>query len=93
MEKTTVYITERTKRRLRRAAKRLGKSHAEITRTALDRYLDDAERKRSLPPSIGMGSNPGLRARDYEAWLAERWQAGVHARGRARRARPAPVRP
>ena len=74
MEKTTVYLTEQAKRRLRRAAKRLGKSDAEITRAALDRYLDDAERERSLPPSIGMGSNPGLRARDYEDWLAERWR-------------------
>jgi hypothetical protein len=74
MEKTTIYLTEQAKRRLRQAAKRLGKSDAEITRAALDRYLDETERERSLPPSIGMGSNPDLHARDYEDWLAERWR-------------------
>lgn len=74
MRKTTIYLPEETERRLRQAAKRLRKSRAEITRTALDRYLDDAERETPLPPSVGSASNPGFDASRYEEWLAEHWK-------------------
>ena len=73
MRKTTIYLPESTERRIRQASKRLGKSRAEITREALETYLDGAERTRGLPPSVGMGANPNVKAADYEARLAQRW--------------------
>jgi predicted transcriptional regulator len=73
VRKTTIYLPESTARRMSRAAKRLGKSRAEITRAALDDYLDRSERVASLPASIGMGDNPNAAARDYEERLAEHW--------------------
>ncbi len=73
MRKTTIYLSESTEDRMSRAARRLGKSRAEITRNALDEYLARSERQGTLPPSVGMGENPGATARDYEERLAERW--------------------
>ena len=73
MRKTTIYLTEGTEQRMRRAAKRLGKSRAEITRSALEDYLDRSERTGGLPTSVGMGENPKATAADYEERLARRW--------------------
>jgi predicted transcriptional regulator len=73
VRKTTIYLPESIERRMSRAAKRLGKSRAEITRAALDDYLDRSERVASLPASVGMGNNPNAAASDYEERLAERW--------------------
>jgi Arc/MetJ-type ribon-helix-helix transcriptional regulator len=73
MQKTTLYLPSETVRRMRQAAKRLGKSRAEMTREALDEYLDHSERVRGLPPSVGMGHNKDVRAADDEAWLAKHW--------------------
>jgi hypothetical protein len=73
VRKTTIYLTESTERRMRRAAKRLGKSRAEITRSALEDYLDRSERTGGLPPSVGMGENPNATAANYEERLARRW--------------------
>lgn len=75
MRKTTIYLSESTERRMRRAAKRLGVSRAEITRAALEEYLDRSEREGSLPPSVGMGENPQASAADYEARLARLWRS------------------
>jgi len=74
MRKTTIYLTERTELRMRRASKRLGKSRAEIARAALDEFLDRAERTGALPPSVGMGENPAVDAADYEDRLARDWR-------------------
>lgn len=74
MRKTTVYLPESTERRMLRAAKRLGKSRAEITRAALEEYLDRSEREGGLPPSVGMGENRAASAADYEARLASLWR-------------------
>lgn len=73
MRKTTIYLSVSTEDRMRRAARRLDKSRAEITRIALDEYLTRNERQATLPPSVGMGENAGATARDYEERLAERW--------------------
>jgi hypothetical protein len=73
VHKTTIYLPESTERRVRQAAKRLGKSRAEITRTALEDYLDRSERNAGLPASVGMGENPLAPAATYEERLARRW--------------------
>jgi hypothetical protein len=74
MQKTTLYLPSDTVRRMRQAAKRLGKSRAQIAREALDDYLVRSERYRGLPPSVGMGSNPDVSAADYEEWLDRHWE-------------------
>ena len=74
MRKTTVYLPDSTERRIRRVAKRLGMSQAELTRTALEQYLDRSERGEGLPPSVGMGENPKATAADYEERLARHWR-------------------
>lgn len=74
MRKTTVYLPDGTEQRIRRAAKRLGMSQAELTRTALEQYLDRSERGQGLPPSVGMGENPEANAEDYEERLARHWR-------------------
>jgi Arc/MetJ-type ribon-helix-helix transcriptional regulator len=71
--KTTVYLPDDTERRMRRAAKRLGISRAEITRAALEEYLERSERRGVLPPSVGMGENSATTAADYEERLARSW--------------------
>ncbi len=73
VRKTTIYLPEGIHRRMGRAAKRLRLSRAEITRAALEEYLDRSERARGLPPSVGMGENPTDRAADYEQRLARGW--------------------
>lgn len=73
VRKTTVYLPESTEQRMRRAAKRLGKSRAEITRSALEDFLDRSERTGGLPASVGMGENPNATAANYEERLARRW--------------------
>jgi hypothetical protein len=81
MRKTTVYLPDSTEQRIRRVAKRLGVSQAELTRTALEQYLDRSERGEGLPPSVGMGENPNATATDYEERLARHWRnAGRRSR-------------
>lgn len=82
MRKTTVYLPDSTERRIRRVAKRLGMSQAELTRTALEQYLDRSERGEGLPPSVGMGENPKATAADYEERLAGHWRPAERRSGR-----------
>jgi hypothetical protein len=82
VRKTTVYLPEDTERRIRRVAKRLGVSQAELTRTALEQYLDRSERGERLPPSVGMGENAKATAADYEERLARDWRGGRRERPR-----------
>lgn len=77
MLKTTIYLPEVTERRMRQAARLLGKSRAELTREALDAYLDRCEGERGLPASVGMGDNPDARAATYEGRLAGRFGGRV----------------
>jgi hypothetical protein len=72
VHKTTVYLPESTHRRVGRAAKRLGKSQAEITRSALEDYLDRSERAAGTP-WLGIASNPNAPAADYKERLAKYW--------------------
>lgn len=73
MRKTTIYLPDDLERRMRQAAELLGKSRADITREALEQYLDRAERERGLPPSVGMGDNAGAPAASFRDRLAEGW--------------------
>lgn len=72
MRKTTIYLPDALERRMRQAAERLGMSRAEITRDAIEQYLDRAE-SRELPPSIGMGDNAKTPASSFRDRLAEGW--------------------
>ena len=72
MDKTTIYLTDIQRRRLREAARRTGRRQADVIRSALDAYLDGEEPIR--PRSIGAGSDEALGAADTEAWLEERWR-------------------
>lgn len=74
VRKTTLYISDQIDARLRRAARRLGRSRAQLTREALAEFLERNEREPGLPPSVGMGSNPDVRAADDEARLARAWR-------------------
>ena len=72
MDKTTIYLTDVQRRRLREVARRTGRRQADVIRSALDAYLDGDEPAR--PRSIGAGSDEMLGAADTEEWLKERWQ-------------------
>lgn len=72
VDKTTIYLTDIQRRRLREAARRSGRRQADVIRSALDAYLDAEQPVR--PQSIGAGSDETLGADDTEAWLHERWQ-------------------
>lgn len=74
MRKTTIYLPDALERRMRQAAELLGKSRADITREALEQYLDRCEDQRGLPPSVGMGDNAATTASSYRERLAKGWQ-------------------
>jgi Arc/MetJ-type ribon-helix-helix transcriptional regulator len=74
MRKTTIYLPDALERRMRHAAELLGKSRADITREALEQYLDRAESVRGLPPSVGMGRNTDTPAATFRDRLAEGWR-------------------
>lgn len=63
MQKTTLYLTEAIQYELKEAARRTGRSEAEIVREALSTYL--AAQVRPLPASIGVGQDKDLAARDF----------------------------
>lgn len=55
MKRTTVYLDDRTDLELARLARQQGRSKAELMREALEHYLAQEARPRSLPRSVGMG--------------------------------------
>ena len=70
MLKTTIYLPERLKRRLRRAASREGASEAALIRRAIERLVDDvaAAPKPRLP--LFESGDPRLAERVDEALAA-----------------------
>jgi len=53
MTRTTVYLSQDAKRRLSRAARRHGRSEAELIRQAVDRLLaEEPARPRPSPPTL-----------------------------------------
>lgn len=71
--RTTIYLPHALERRMRQVAELLGKSRADITREALEQYLERCERQRGLPPSVGMGDNSGAPAASYRDRLDQSW--------------------
>lgn len=74
MDKTTVYLPQETRRRLRDAARRTGRAQAELVRLALDRFL--AEQEAPTPRSIGIGADPEVTGANSEEWLRRHWRPG-----------------
>ncbi len=72
MNKTTLYLPGDLQRALAEAARRTGRTQAELVREAIARYL--AEQPRPPLASMGMGEDPELAGRDSEAWLRSRWR-------------------
>ena len=65
MERTTVYLDTRLKRRLKEAAARAGRSEAGMIREALERYLGQRESVHLEP--VGRSKDGGVAARDEES--------------------------
>lgn len=78
VEKTTVYIDERSKRELESLAKRLGRPQAELLREALIDFLERQKRP-SLPTFVATTAVGGDASVDVRMLRAERQRE--HARG------------
>ena len=69
MEKTTIYLSERQVRALRRRSEETGSSMAELIRTAIDEM--EARRDHAAPPTFGLfASGTHDTARTAEELLA-----------------------
>jgi hypothetical protein len=71
MEKTTLYFPPEIHRALKEAARRAGRSQADIVREAVEQYLGRLGRPRLR--SIGVGADGTLPASELEAWLEREW--------------------
>ena len=71
MRKLTIRLPPAPHRALKEAARREGKSKAELLREALSLYL--AGRGEPRPRSLGAGEDPELSGRVSEKWLEEVW--------------------
>ena len=65
MERTTVYLTNALKRRLREEAESRGRPEAVLLREALEQYL--ARAKRPRPRAVGRSRDGGVARRVDEA--------------------------
>lgn len=72
MEKTTLYLPSDLQRSLGAAAKREGRSQAEIIREAISAYLTG--RAPTLLRSIGAGSDGEVSGATSEDWLRKNWK-------------------
>jgi predicted DNA-binding protein len=72
VDKTTLYLSSDTHRRLRDASRRSGRAQALLIREAIERYLDDDEPP--SPASIGMGADEEITGANSEEWLRENWR-------------------
>lgn len=66
-----MYLPRELHRALREAARREGRSQAELVRGALEEYL--SKRGRPVIGSIGAGEDEGLSGSDSEEWLENEW--------------------
>ncbi len=71
MRKLTIRLPPELHRALKEAARREGKSQAELIREALSAYL--ARREKPHLRSLGVGEDPELSGRASEKWLEEAW--------------------
>jgi len=72
MNKTTLYLPDTTRRRLRELAKRTGRRQSDLVRQALERYL--ATESSPLPASVGSGDDAEVSGRESEDWLRANWR-------------------
>jgi Arc/MetJ-type ribon-helix-helix transcriptional regulator len=73
MEKTTLYLPAELQRRLSDAARRTGRTQADLIREALRLFL--GELNTPPPRSLGILADPELRGEDTEDWLRGAWDA------------------
>ena len=80
MEKTTIYLDERTRSGLRALARRSGRSQADLIREALTRLLDEQRGPSELPSFVAafaVGGDAGVDRRR----LREQWKRELEAKG------------
>jgi predicted transcriptional regulator len=80
VEKTTVYIDQRTRRELEALAKRLGRPQAELLREALKQYLDGQKRP-SLPSFVATSAVGGDASIEVRRFRTERAAEAARAEG------------
>jgi predicted transcriptional regulator len=73
MDKTTLYLPPALHRALKEAARREGRSQAEVIRAALEAYL--TQRPKTLPRSIGAAADGRVPAANSKEWIRNRWKA------------------
>jgi hypothetical protein len=73
MQKTTLYLPDELQRQLQEAARRMGRSQADLIREALETFLGTVQSPRAR--SIGIVDDPDLHGEDSEDWLRRAWGA------------------
>jgi hypothetical protein len=73
MQKTTLYLPDELQRQLQEAARRMGRSQADLIREALETFLGTVQPPKAR--SIGIVDDPDLRGEDTEDWLRRNWRA------------------
>jgi predicted DNA-binding protein len=71
-ERTSLYLSVDTKRKLTQAARRLGKTQTELVNEALIQYLSGLEKPKFA--FIGSGEDAVVSGRSSEAWLRKHWK-------------------
>jgi predicted transcriptional regulator len=71
MEKTTLYLDDALRRRLRELSQRLDRPQASLIREALEQYVSSHGRPR--PRSIGAGEDGRVGARHVKGWVRDQW--------------------
>lgn len=84
VEKTTLYLTDELRRRLKLEARRQGRPEAELVREALTGYLAGSSSPR--PSSVGVIKDGSLNAAQAKAWVRKEWDRADRARAKRSRA-------
>lgn len=81
MEKTTIYLDERTRSGLRALARRSGRSQADLIREALTRMLDERSGPPELPGFVAAFAVGGDAGADKRR-LRDQWKRELQGEGR-----------
>ncbi|MEX2238250.1 MAG: CopG family transcriptional regulator [Dehalococcoidia bacterium] len=82
MEKTTIYLPEDLKGRLRYLARRRNESEAQVVRDALVAWVTTAEEDQPLPQWVGSINEelvPGVSSSNAKSWIRENWARDIEA--------------
>jgi plasmid stability protein len=71
MTKTTLYLPDDLRTKLRAEARRRGRPQAELVRDALEAYL--RPQRQPLPRFIGIAEDGVIPARDAKEWIRREW--------------------